>query len=128
LNLRTLPPIVIQKAPLDQAIKEPSISSLSHELFHGPWPSDDPGFLAEVNHYQTVLTRMMLLGSDLPHHIQSQSLLDNDQIASTPVVRSVHKAQLVASVMPSAHQSLFQLTASPVSLGRIFRRSRWNPA
>jgi hypothetical protein len=103
-----------------QMIKEPSISSLFHELLHGPWPSEDPEFLAQVKHYGSILQRMLLLDSELSHYIRSQPLLDNDQIASVAVTNSVQKAQLIASVEPAAHQSLFQLTTSPMNIGRIF--------
>jgi hypothetical protein len=103
---------------------EPSIFSLFHELFHGPWPSDDPEFLAEVKRYEAALKRLLLLDSELTHHIQSQPLRDCDQIASVPVVRCVRTAQLVASVAPSGHQCVFQLSASPANLASLFATVR----
>jgi hypothetical protein len=93
-----------------------SISS----LFHGPWPSDDPEFLTEVKHYQSTLTRMLLLDSELTHHIQSQSLLDSDHLSTPTLARSIHKAQLVSSVESSSQQCSFNLTTSPVNLSRLF--------
>jgi hypothetical protein len=79
-----------------------------------------PIFLAEVHRYEGVLNRMLLLDSQLMHHIESQPLLDSDQIASTFVVQSVHKVQLVATCVPVRHQILVQLSSSPFHLMRLF--------
>jgi hypothetical protein len=101
-------------------IEAPSISSLFHEVFESEWPSDDPSFLAEVRRYESIIRRLLSLDSQLTNYIQLQPLLEFDQIGSTPVIQTSRKTQLIASCEPLSHQTLFQLTSSPIPLTDIF--------
>ena len=105
-------------------IPKPSITTLFHELFDADWPDDDPQFLEEVEKYGKILRRMLAADSELSHHIQLQSLLDNNQIAAVPVMTGVKKSQFVASVEPFNQQYLFQCTSSPLHLTDIFSSIR----
>jgi hypothetical protein len=100
----------------------PSISSLLHELFEAPWADDDPEFIAEVKRYESTLKRMLSLDAQLTRCIQSQVLLESDQIAASPVIQSIKKTQLVASCQPVNHQVLVRLVSDRVPLTQLFSR------
>lgn len=101
-------------------IPQPSISSLFHELFEGEWPTDDPQFLEEVSKFETILRKMLSTDIQLTNIIKTQTLLDNDQISSVPIIQSVTKVQLVASLQPNGPQTLFTLVTSPLNISQIF--------
>ena len=101
-------------------IPKPSITTLFHELFDADWPDEDPEFLEEVQKYGRILRRMLAVDSDLSHHIQLQSLMDNDQIAAVPIMTGVKKSQIVASVSPYNQQYLFMCASSPMHLTDLF--------
>lgn len=103
-------------------IKEPTLSSLFHELFHTEWPDDDPQFASEVANYESAIHRLLALDTQLSHFIRTQPLLDCDQLTATGIVTGARRVVLSAGIEGGGGgAAVFAMSTSPVSIGAVFR-------
>ena len=103
-------------------IREPTISSLFHELFQTEPFDDDPAFLSEIKNYENAIHRLISLDSQLTHYIKTQPLLDNDQLSSIGIVTGTRRVNFTSSIQENEEgMTEFLLSTSPVSVGDIFQ-------